>query len=55
MIWVKLLGLPIELWIENTIRDLGDSLGITIDIHESYKYRLYRIVAQILVGIDLRE
>jgi hypothetical protein len=55
LVWVKLPGLPLELRCDKFLWDLGNFLGKTLMVDSSYKYNVNRLVAKVLVNIDLDE
>jgi hypothetical protein len=36
LIWVKLLGLPMELWLKRALKDINDFLGKIMDVDISF-------------------
>lgn len=54
-IWVRLLGLPYELWTPTFFRLFEDYIGEFMDADYSYKHTRDMAMARILVLIDLRE
>ena len=54
-IWVKLPGLPIQLWTPAFFKLLGNQLGEYVDADFSFKITREMVVACVLVLLDLRE
>ena len=55
MIWVKLLSLPMKLWSNKISREIRNSLGGTLDIYLSFKFRVHKKVAHVLMEVDTSE
>ena len=55
LVWVCLLGLPIELWSSDVFRMIGNSLGMFVAADMSFKDFGLMVVAQILVSLYLRD
>jgi hypothetical protein len=53
-IWIKLPNLPLEFWLEEGFKYIGEVLGSYITVDKQYKSSSYQSVAQILVDIDPR-
>lgn len=54
-IWMRLPGLPIQLWNETTFRNIGDDFGHYLDHDRSYLTTRNRAVARILIFLDTRD
>lgn len=54
-IWVRLPGLPFELWTSAFFHLLGDHMGEFIDLDYSFKHTKDMAMARTLVLLDLRE
>jgi hypothetical protein len=53
--WVKFPILPIELWHDSGLKEIGDALGNFITADNSHKYISSRSMARILVDIDIQQ
>jgi hypothetical protein len=53
--WVKLPRLPLQCWTNKILRNLGDSIGKTLDVNYSHKTSSLRMVENILVEVDIKE
>jgi len=54
-IWVRLLGLPPELWTELSFKELGNALGTFMDTYMSFREIGKMSMARILVALDVRD
>lgn len=52
---MKLLGLPLELCSDKVLRVVGDNMGKTINIDDSYRHFVYITMVCMLVEMDLKE
>ena len=53
-VWVRLLGLPWELWNPESLSDIGNALGTFIEVDLSYQQTKIKKVARILVSLNIR-
>jgi len=54
-IWIRLYSLPWEYWEENSLQDIGNSLGQFIKVAEETKLCRYTSYARICVYMDLKK
>jgi len=54
LIWVRLLGLPPELWTELSFKELGNAMGTVMDADISFRESGKMSMAIILVALDVR-
>jgi hypothetical protein len=52
-VWIKLPGIPMEFWIVQYLCVIGNQLGKTILMDDSFLYEGYRSIARILVDLDV--
>ena len=55
IVWVNLLGLPVEFWTNECIKALRDLLGKNIMVDQNYKIENRCLVAKVLVEINIVE
>lgn len=48
-VWIRLYSLPTEYWKEETLKDIGNSIGTFIKVAEDTKYRIFTSYARICV------
>ena len=53
-VWVKLHLFPMELWNDDSLKDIGKNLSKFIMSDDSYKIESARSISKILVEIDVR-
>ena len=53
-VWVRLPGLPWELWKPNSLSDIGNALGTFIEVDLSYQQMKIQKVTRILVSLNIR-
>ena len=51
--WVKLLGIQLELWDKDIIKDIGSLLEMVILVDVLYKTIVFQIISKVLVEIDV--
>jgi len=54
-VWIYLYSLPLEYWNEETVMDIGNSLGVFIKAAEETKTRRYTSYARICVQMHLNK
>jgi len=54
-VWIRLYGLPTEYWKEETLKDIGNSIGTFIKVAEDTKYRRFTSYARICVQMQLKK
>jgi hypothetical protein len=53
-IWVKLSNFPLELWLK-VLKAIGDNIGSFTEMDDHFKRNSTRVMARILLELDLRE
>jgi len=52
-VWIRMYSLPAEYWKEETLKDIGNSIGVFIKVAEETKKRRYTSYARICVQMHL--
>lgn len=52
-VWIRMYSLPVEYWKEETLKDIGNTLGTFIKVAEETKHRRYTSYAKIYVHMHL--
>jgi hypothetical protein len=55
LIWVRILGMPMEFWTKKIFSELGNFLGTFLDVDMSFLESGEMAVARILVSLDIQE
>lgn len=55
LLWINLPNLPLEFWIDVTLRAIGDALGKFIVANDTYKVNPTHFVARTLVDLDVQQ
>jgi len=54
-LWVRLLELPLQFWLEDVFRGVGDDLGLYLDHDKPYIESENTAITRISVHLDMRE
>lgn len=54
-LWIRIPRLPLQFWLDDVFRCIGDNLGIYLDHDRSYMETDSLAIARILVHLDTRE
>ena len=54
LVWVRLPRLPWEFWNPNSLRDLGNALGVFLEVDLSFMKTRRKTIARILVSLNIR-
>ena len=55
LVWVKLLGFSMELWMEKGIQAIGDRISKTILVYGSFLTSSFQLVAKLLVELKFSD
>ena len=55
LVWVKLLGFSMELWMEKRIQAIGDRISKTILVYGSFLTSSFQLVAKLLVELKVSD
>lgn len=55
LMWVKILGLPLEWWLHEGLKVINDCLGGTLAIDKGYKNSCMHMVAKALVNLNIKD
>eukprot|EP00253_Pinus_taeda_P033124 PITA_33124 len=54
-VWIRLYSLPTKYWKEETLQDIGNSIGTFIKVAEDTKYRRFTSYARICIQMQLKK